>query len=394
MSFLGTLVQAYAPEERMRASAVDRIAEELAWEGAQGADRYLVGFSGGKDSIACFLHLLERGVPLDRIELWHHRIDPPGQPFMDWPCTHAYCQAFAEAFEVPLYFSGKEGGFEGELLRDHQPTATVRFDTPAGERVAREVAVPASDYDTYIARGLVKLTQPTVKKRKGVETIEPPKMTEAEALVYLPKWYQTRLRFPQITADLSVRWCSSYLKIDVAARVLTNDPRFNAGRYILVTGERAQESTARARYPLLDEHKSNSRRRHVHQWRPVHAWDETAVWAILQRWGVVPHPAYQLGFGRVSCMSCIFGNPNQWATVQALNPLHFEKIADYEDQFGVTIRREGSVREAAAEGASFIQADDPLASASQLPFFLGPIRVHPAEWKLPKGAYRKDGGPI
>ena len=35
-------------------------------------DRILLAFSGGKDSLACLLHLLEAGVPASRIELHHH----------------------------------------------------------------------------------------------------------------------------------------------------------------------------------------------------------------------------------------------------------------------------------------------------------------------------------
>ena len=41
----------------------------------QSYDHILVAFSGGKDSLACLLHLLDLGVPRTRIELWHHRID-------------------------------------------------------------------------------------------------------------------------------------------------------------------------------------------------------------------------------------------------------------------------------------------------------------------------------
>ena len=38
-------------------------------------DKYLVQFSGGKDSSAVFLYLLEEGVSLNKIELWHQDID-------------------------------------------------------------------------------------------------------------------------------------------------------------------------------------------------------------------------------------------------------------------------------------------------------------------------------
>ena len=62
-------------------------------------DLIVVLFSGGKDSTACFLKLLELGVPKEKIELWHHDIDG-GNPtrHMDWRCTGNYVRAFAKAF--------------------------------------------------------------------------------------------------------------------------------------------------------------------------------------------------------------------------------------------------------------------------------------------------------
>lgn len=38
-------------------------------------DLIVVLISGGKDSVACYLKLLELGVPKERIEFWHHDID-------------------------------------------------------------------------------------------------------------------------------------------------------------------------------------------------------------------------------------------------------------------------------------------------------------------------------
>ena len=61
-------------------------------------DHVVVAFSGGKDSTAAFLHLLDRNVPKDRVELWHHDIDGrEGSHLMDWPSTPAYYGAFARA---------------------------------------------------------------------------------------------------------------------------------------------------------------------------------------------------------------------------------------------------------------------------------------------------------
>lgn len=59
----------------------------------QAYDRFLVAFSGGKDSICCLLHLLEAGVNPDKIELHHHLVDGrEGSTLFDWPCTEDYCR--------------------------------------------------------------------------------------------------------------------------------------------------------------------------------------------------------------------------------------------------------------------------------------------------------------
>jgi tRNA(Ile)-lysidine synthase TilS/MesJ len=95
-------------------------------------DRIIVAFSGGKDSLGCLLTLIGAGVLPDLIELHHHDVDERGAPFMDWPCTSAYCRAIANAFGLPLYLSWKEGGFEREMLRLDSPTSPICFETPDG----------------------------------------------------------------------------------------------------------------------------------------------------------------------------------------------------------------------------------------------------------------------
>ena len=38
-------------------------------------DYIITAFSGGKDSVACVLSLLDAGAPRERMELWHHEVD-------------------------------------------------------------------------------------------------------------------------------------------------------------------------------------------------------------------------------------------------------------------------------------------------------------------------------
>lgn len=312
-------------------------------------DRILVAFSGGKDSLACVLHLLELGVPKDRIELHHHDIDAGGEDFMDWPCTPAYCRAVAAHLGIPIYFSYREGGFKREMERKDTPTAPVFFEKPDG---------------TFGVAG---------GKGPG----------------------GTRGKFPQVSADLSVRWCSAYLKIDVMRRAIANQDRFLEGNTLVVTGERAEESPSRSRYKEFEPHACHNNKRSVWAWRPVHSWTEKQVWDIIERHKIRPHLAYELGWGRLSCMSCIFGSPNQWATIRYLFPAHFEKVASMEQATGCTIQRKRNIRELADAGTVYPAAKEELADfwATLAQRKGWELPIHARNWTLPAGAFGESTGP-
>lgn len=313
--------------------------------------KIIVYFSGGKDSLACLLHLLESGIPAEKIELWHHEIDGrEGSKLMDWACTPDYCRKIARAFNIPIFFSWKMGGFEGEMFRENSLTAPTRFETPEGE--VRQVG-----------------------GTRGKEN--------------------TRLKFPQVSANLSVRWCSAYLKIDVGAAALRNQKRFNNSRTLTVSGERAEESAARSNYKEFEPDRTDNRdgrnARHVDRWRPVHKWSEEEVWAIIEKYRVNPHPAYHLGWGRVSCLKCIFGSGNQWASVEIVDPIGFEKIEVYEGLFETTIHRTKSVAQRANGGQAYTmyQEDIDIANSTS---YTEPVFVE--DWALPDGAFGESCGPI
>ena len=314
---------------------------------------YFVAFSGGKDSIACVLHLMEMGVPKDRIELHHHCVDGrEGSTLMDWPCTEAYCIAFAKSMGLKIYMSWKDGGIEGEMLRENSLTRPTKW----------------QDVDGTI-------------KQKGGTTGK----------------LSTRRMFPQVTASLSQRWCSAYVKIDIGSCVLRNSERFNNQRSLVVTGERAEESSARAKYNTFEPDRADGRvskkQRHIDHWRPVHAWSEEEVWAIIKRHHILVHPAYRLGWGRLSCMTCIFGSKNQWASIKKIALRKFERIRDYEQEFGKTIHRTKSVAEQADTGTPYeaIEDEDELVNIAMSFEYSEPIRVR--RWMLPAGAYAENAGP-
>lgn len=313
-------------------------------------DQITVAFSGGKDSQAAVLRLFDLGVPAQKIVLLHHDVDGEESDLMDWPITKDYCRAFAEHFGLRLYYSWKVGGFEGEMLRENALTQPVKFESSLGE--------------------IIQIGGTTGKEN-------------------------TRLKFPQLAADLRTRWCSAYLKIDVGGKVLTHDPMFKTGKHLFITGERAQESSARAKYKIFEPHAQDRRlgkkvQRYIDHWRNVITWEESEVWEIIERYKVVPHPAYWLGWGRTSCLACIFGSANQWATIRKFMPDHFKRIADYEAQFGVTIHRTLTVNELADKGTPYTCCPVWLKIAMHRVWDL-PIVTE--NWKLPSGAFGECNGP-
>ena len=50
----------------------------------------------------------------------------------------------------------------------------------------------------------------------------------------------------------------------------------------------------------MEQHRTHTKSRHVDHWRMVIDWTEEEVWSIMRECSVMPHPAYRLGWGRVS----------------------------------------------------------------------------------------------
>ena len=294
---------------------------------------------------------------------------------MDWPVTNGYCRAFARHFRVPLFFTWKEGGFEREMNRQDARTAPIHFEAPVGD------PRPGGPVEIKTTGG----TGGTLSTRRA---------------------------FPQVAADLSVRWCSAYLKIDNARTALRNQDRFAARRRtdadgartwdgvhvprtLFVSGERAEESAGRAGYARFEPDDADLRggrhtRRHIDRWRPVHGWTEAEVWGRLEEWHVEPHPAYRLGWSRCSCAACIFNGADEFATLRAIDPARFARLAAYETEFGRTMKRDRSLAELADAGAVLPVLPEHVEAALSTTF-ARPIQA--ADWVRPVGAFRGGCGP-
>jgi 3'-phosphoadenosine 5'-phosphosulfate sulfotransferase (PAPS reductase)/FAD synthetase len=259
-------------------------------------DLIAVQVSGGKDSVACLaaLHRLIGHRPdlWSKVELWHQDVDGAAEPFMDWPVTRAYVQGLAQLYARPVRFSFREGGFYQELFR-----------APGEARGAKWLETE---------QGLLSIGKPPGPNALG------------------------RRRFPALTADLRVRWCTGDLKIDVARAAFGHAAKEGLRAILTITGERAAESSPRARYHRGQDTEMSSGRRQIHQLRLVYDHSDAEVWDELRLafpgkgYGIQPHPAYELGWSRCSCAGCIFSSGEDLARLREALPRQFARLAGAE----------------------------------------------------------------
>lgn len=380
-------------------------------------DLIVVLISGGKDSVACYLKLIELGVPKEKIEFWHHDIDG-GHPTrrMDWKCTQNYVKALADAEGVKLRVSYRVNGFFGELYRIGASEPIEWIDPDTGEIKQ------------------CKLSSNYLKCRELKEQA-------TEEMEELLKQYGYRMKFPAKTGDLSRRWCSAYLKICVADTVVSNIDRLgeleelggkrhkfpakggtHSGRWcsgnlkaavqdsvtanleetkhdkkiLIVSGERRGESAGRSKYNEMEIHRTNATakaHRIVHQWRCCIDYSEKDVWELLKRHHINPHPCYRIGWNRCSCMMCIFSTPRLFAGVKELFPDDYASLRHDEEVLGFTLDNKKNLDEFIGDTPSCVCWNDKKAIHSILTGEFGTEDIYTENWNYPVGAFHgADGG--
>lgn len=381
-------------------------------------DHIIVLFSGGKDSAAAYFRLMELGVPKERIELWHHSIDG-GHPDrrMDWPVTENYVRSFAEAEGVKLRISSRINGFWGEVYR-----------------IGASYPIEYEDDD-----GHIKIC-PLSEKQLKSERLRTQILSEMEPeLTDQLKEFGCRMKFPAKSGDLSRRWCSAYLKVDVAKSVICNLKALGivgkfpakggiaSGRYcspqlkrevgdgvlrnleslhaahqntniLVVSGERRGESAGRAKYNEMEFHRTNATARAhrlVHQWRAVIDYSERDVWEVLRRHRIVPHPCYSCGWNRCSCMMCIFSLPSQWAGIRELFPTEYEKVCQDEIRLGFTLDSKKNLDAYVGDSKSCVFHGNPKALHQLITGKFTTDDIYCSKtWDFPAGAFHgSEGGP-
>ncbi|EJW13827.1 phosphoadenosine phosphosulfate reductase family protein [Paenibacillus alvei] len=324
-------------------------------------DVVILNLSGGADSMGCLFHLKNAGLDFSKLEIWHQCVDGKAdtyKEFWDWPCTEGYIESVARYFNVPLYYQWRDKGIYGELMRENRLTG-----------------------DVFYSENSKIIRLPT---KKGSQS--------------------TRRKFPAQSSDLRYRWCSAAAKADPARRVLNNNPRLKGTRQkpkkiLFITGERRTEGGNRSEYLKFEVHKSTTRERIVHHWRPVIDESKADMFELHKEFSIMPHPAYYLGFGRVSCMGCVFSTSHHWSTIQLLSPERFNQFVETELEINHTIDCKMSLIEKAKKGdlAKVLPLGDPMLEkwiqlAMKKDFTVNDLIME--EWTPPIGAHRGcDGGP-
>lgn len=245
----------------------------------------IVSLSGGKDSAALLLHLVQR-YGAQRI-LAHYQVLPE-----DWPGTLGYNQHLCASLDVPL-------------------VAQQMLYEPVGDGTAvRRLAIR----DIHQESDIVPCGTPGV-------------IAGVTDLAFRRSW-------PPSAAS---RFCTRYFKIGLldhwlrqhraelyqrARRAAWNGEDYDPVEELasVALGERAGESPRRARKADDTDRLAWASGEFIANWLPIHSWSRRQVFRCLREHGVEPHPAYREqgltdrqmydvdteGGPRTSCRFCIF----------------------------------------------------------------------------------------
>lgn len=237
---------------------------------------YVVGFSGGKDSVATWLHLTRE------LELPH----------------------------VTCTFS--DTGHEWQGLGDY----LTLLERDHGCRLVR-IQPTLRDFEG-------ELVPEKIGERLGLDPSAPgfwDEPLDMERLAILKR------RFPSTMA----RFCTQHLKLHPQRRWLLAN--CDMGNTIRVSGVRAEESESRSKRPVWSFDKFMG----CPLWLPIHAWTHDEVFATHRRHGVPPNPLYLSGSGRVGCFPCIMARKQELASLAERHPEAFENLTAMEHRAAAAV---------------------------------------------------------
>lgn len=236
---------------------------------------YVIGFSGGKDSVATWL-LLTRDMGLPHV-------------------TCMFSDTGHEASEVYTYIDLLERE-HGLVIERVQPLIEDMRGELVRAKIADRLGLP--DDDDVWSQPLTMETLSILKRR-----------------------------FP----SSMVRFCTVHLKLRPQARVMGG---WDMGDVVRVAGVRADESAARALRPDWVDHDDVFG---CPLWLPIHGWDAEAVFGLHEKHDVPPNPLYLQGMARVGCWPCIMARKSEMQAIAAHRPDCFIDLGEMERRVAAAV---------------------------------------------------------
>lgn len=152
----------------------------------------------------------------------------------------------------------------------------------------------------------------------------------------------------------SARWCTSDQKTSQGLKLVTRlvkelqrgGLQGRPARVLYCLGLRAQESTGRARKPVLAvDRTDSSKKRTIVRWHPILHWSETDVWQQIADSGLSYHWAYDASMSRLSCSLCVLSSTEDIMCAARLRPALVDDYVRAEKITGHRFKQSLSARE-------------------------------------------------
>ena len=282
---------------------------------------FIVGFSGGKDSLAVLLYLIYV-LKAKRVIAVFADTNHESQ------ITYDYIETLKLEYGLPITtVTATLGEFA-----DEKELAVVN--------ILLRLDLVAEPCKTHLSRTLELAAEAKVSKDKPRAKVHLERIkqliTEAESLgltwrdepLTMERLAILKRRFP----SPMLRFCTTFLKLmpqrNWVTRYLKTLDAADVSRVIRVSGVRAQESSKRAKHPTaqFDDYMG------CWLWLPIHKWTHEDVFEIAKKYEIPVNPLYKMGYGRVGCFPCINATKSELRSMATRHPETLVQLRGMEER--------------------------------------------------------------